>query len=72
MTLFQSAVDPSSDDEPNSLMVPIVIGILLAVAVLAVVIFFIIKRKRSQSKYDPESAQNDEESRKLKDSIPEA
>ena len=40
--------------------------------VLAVVIFFIVKKKQSQNKYDPESAQNNEESKQLKESSPEA
>jgi len=66
-----TSVDPT-DEESNSLMVPIVIGLLLAVVVLAVVIFFIVKKKQSQNKYDPESAQNDEESKQLKESNPEA
>ena len=67
---FQTSIDPT-DEESNSLMVPIVIGLLLAVVVLAVVIFFIVKKKQSQNKYDPESAQNDEESKQLKESNPE-
>ena len=54
------------------MMVPIVIGLLLGVVVLAVVIFFIVKKKQSQNKYDPESAHNDEESKQLKESNPEA
>jgi len=59
-------VGPLSGTESNSLLVPIVIGILVAVVVLCVVIFFIVKRKKSQDKYDAEKA-SDEESKQLRD-----
>lgn len=58
-------VGPLSGTESNSLLVPIVIGILVAVVVLCVVIFFIVKRKKSQAKYDAEKASENEESKRL-------
>jgi len=53
-------------EEGNSILVPIVIGVLVAVVVLVIVIFFIVKRKRSQDKYDAENGDGSE-SKKLKD-----
>lgn len=53
-------------EEGNSILVPIVIGVLVAVIVLLIVIFFIVKRKRSQDKYDAENGDGSE-SKKLKD-----
>eukprot|EP00092_Neocalanus_flemingeri_P105865 GFUD01135762.1.p1 GENE.GFUD01135762.1~~GFUD01135762.1.p1 ORF type:complete len:785 (-),score=164.61 GFUD01135762.1:1070-3424(-) len=53
-------------EDGNSILVPIVIGVLVAVVVLVIVIFFIVKRKRSQDKYDAEIGDGSE-SKKLKD-----
>jgi len=53
-------------EEGNSILVPIIIGVLVAVIVLVIVIFFIVKRKRSQDKYDAENGDGSE-SKKLKD-----
>ena len=71
--LFQTFVG-SIEKKLNSLMVPIVIGLLLGIVVLylSVVLVFIVKKKQSQHKYDQESSQNNEESKQLKESNPEA
>jgi len=53
-------------EDGNSVLVPIVIGVLVAVVVLVIVIFFIVKRKKSQGKYDAENGDGSE-SKKLKD-----
>ena len=53
-------------EEGNSILVPIVIGVLVAVVVLVIVIFFIVKRKKAQDKYDAENG-DVSESKKLKD-----
>lgn len=53
-------------EDGNSILVPIVIGVLVAVVVLLIVIFFIVKRKRSQDKYEAENGDGSE-SKKLKD-----
>jgi len=53
-------------EDGNSILVPIVIGVLVAVVVLVILIFFIVKRKKSQNKYDTENGDGSE-SKKLKD-----
>lgn len=64
--------DPTilSQEQPSgsSLLVPIVIGILVGIVVLVILIFFLIKRKRNQTKYDAEKATaNKDETQKLND-----
>jgi len=60
-------IDPT-DPESGSIVVPIVIGILVAVVVLLAAIFVVFKRRKSQRKYDTESAKNEEETKQLKES----
>ena len=53
--------------EGDGIIVPIVIGSLVALVVLVVVIFFIVRRKkRSQNKYDCDNGDKSE-SKKLND-----
>merc|ERR1719348_204021 len=59
-------IDPT-DPESGSLVVPIVIGILVALVVLLAAIFVVFKRRKSQRKYDTESAKNEEETKQLKE-----
>jgi len=54
---------------PNgSALVPIIIGILVGIVILVIIIFFVVRRKRSQNKYDAEKAGangNKDETQKL-------
>ena len=50
----------------NGIIVPIVIGALIAVVVLIVLIFFIVRRKKTPNKYDSD-ASDKSENKKLND-----
>ena len=50
----------------NGIIVPIVIGALIAVVVLFVLIFFIVRRKKTPNKYDCD-ASDKSENKKLND-----
>merc|ERR1719312_502311 len=50
----------------GSMLVPIIISILVGIVILVIIIFFVIKRKRTQNKYDAEkAASNKDEAQKL-------
>lgn len=52
--------------EEIDFLLPIIIGSVIAIAVISLVIFFIVRSKKSQMKYDAEKAEgNTEESKKL-------
>ena len=61
---------PTKTDSANGdLLVPIVIGVLVAVIVIVVIIFFIVKRRKTSQKYDAEKANGTtDETEKLNDS----
>jgi len=57
----------------NTILVPIIIGVLVALVVILISVFFLVKRKRSQNKYDAEKASADkDETQKLNENHPEA
>jgi len=63
-------IPPTKTDSANGdLLVPIVIGVLVAVIVIVVIIFFIVKRRKTSQKYDAEKANGTtDETEKLNDS----
>ena len=63
---FFFQIPESMVDDTKSMLVPIVIGALVAVVVLVVVIAFIVKKKKTQDKYKSENG-DVSESKKLKD-----
>merc|ERR1712127_581792 len=55
----------------NTILVPIIIGVLVALVVILISVFFLVKR--SQNKYDAEKASADkDETQKLNENHPEA
>jgi flagellar basal body-associated protein FliL len=53
--------------------VPIIIGILVGIVVLTIIVFFLVKKKRSQNKYDAEKAGADkDETAKLNAEVAES
>lgn len=57
----------------SSILVPIIIGILVGIVVLVIIVFFLVKKKRAQNKYDAEKASSDkDETQKLNADMPES
>jgi len=57
----------------SSILVPIIIGILVGIVVLVIIVFFLVKKKRAQNKYDAEKANSDkDETQKLNADMPES
>lgn len=60
-------ISQGATDE-GSMLVPIIIGILVAIVVIVIVVFFVVKKKRGQNKYDAEKAvASKDETAKLND-----
>ena len=55
----------------STILVPIIIGVLVGLIVILISVFFLVKKKRNQNKYDAEKAANKDETQKLNDN-PEA
>ena len=71
LSLFQ--IQSNGIGSESSILVPIIIGILVGIVVLVIIVFFLVKKKRAQNKYDAEKANSDkDETQKLNADMPES
>jgi len=58
--------------DENNFLLPIIIGSVIVIALVALIIFLVVRKKKSQLKYDAEKAQgNTDESKKLNEQMEE-
>jgi len=66
-TAEKVAADPLSGGGPGSTLIPIVVGVLVALIIVSILIFFIVKKRNSENKFKSENGEDAEEKKNLKD-----
>merc|ERR1711915_958447 len=66
-TAEKVAADPLSGGGPGSTWIPIVVGVLVALIIVSILIFFIVRKRNSENKFKSENGEDAEEKKNLKD-----